>query len=194
MGGEERLSSYSAGRADAQSRYSAIRLPLATAAAIFGCAVVGFGLALAAIVTLPAAIGYTSLTVLSGSMSPALRTGDIVVAKKIAPADARPGDVVTFRAPDNASKLITHRIVRMRVLDGHSAFVTRGDANTGVERWVVPNHGTIARVDLRVPKLGYVTNLAGSRFGRFGFLVIPALLLAVFELRRIWGPRRAPHV
>jgi signal peptidase I len=168
-----------------------LRTILASAAAVAAYAAVGFGVTLAAVVTLPAAVGYTSLTVLSGSMTPVLRTGDVVVAKKIAPTAARPGDVVTFRDPDDASKLITHRIVTMRVLDGHSRFVTRGDANTGVERWTVRNGGTIARVDLRVPKLGYMTNLVGSRFGRFGFLVLPALLLGLLELRRIWRPRHA---
>lgn len=185
------MTSYTAGHPGSASLVGhaarSLRHALASVAAVAVCAAVGSGMALAAIVTVPAALGYTSLTVLSGSMAPVLRTGDVVVAKKIAPADARPGDVVTFRDPGNTSKLITHRILQMRVLDGHSSFVTRGDANTGVERWVVPNQGTIARVDLRVPKLGYVTNVAGSRLGRLGFLVIPALLLAIFELRRIWG-------
>lgn len=181
------MSSYSSSHAGSRpNRIGLARLPFASAAAVIISCLVGFSVALAAIVTLPTVLGYTSMTVLSGSMTPVLRTGDVVVAKKIAPAAARPGDVVTFRAPDHRSKLLTHRIVRMRVLDGHSSFVTRGDANTGVERWIVPNDGRIARVDLRVPKLGYVMNVAGSRFGHFGFLVIPALLLAAFELQRIW--------
>lgn len=168
---------------------ASLRAVAATSATLVAYAVVGFGVAVAAIVTLPAAFGYTSLTVLSGSMAPTLHTGDIVVAKKIAPADTRPGDVVTFRNPEDRSKLFTHRIVRMRVLDDHATFVTRGDANTGVEHWSIPSDGTIARVDLHVPKLGYLTNVAGSRFGRLGLLVVPAVLLALFELRRIWRPR-----
>ena len=167
---------------------------LAPAGTIATWAAVGFGVALAAVVTLSAAFGYTSLTVLSGSMEPVLYPGDVVVAKKMAPAEARPGDVVSFRAPDDPSKIYTHRIVRMRVLDQQVQFVTRGDANTGVERWSVQREGTVARVDLRVPKLGYLTNSIGSKFGRLGFLVVPALLLAVFELRRIWRPRHAPRV
>jgi signal peptidase len=187
------VSSYSSGHVPAiASRPRLLRLPLG-AAVVAASAAAGAAVALAALITVPVVLGYTSLTVLSGSMTPVLRTGDVVVAKKIAPEQARPGDVVTFRSPSDASKLLTHRIQRMRVLDGHTAFVTRGDANTGVERWVVANTGTIARVDLRVPKLGYVTNLAGSRLGRLGFLVIPAVLLALFELRRIWRPREAPR-
>ena len=166
---------------------------LAPAGTIVTWGASGFGIALAAVVTLSAAFGYTSLTVLSGSMAPVLQPGDVVVEKKIAPAEARPGDVVSFKAPEHPSKVYTHRIVRMRVLDDQVQFVTRGDANTGVERWSVQREGTIARVDLRVPKLGYLTNSIGSKFGRLGFILVPALLLAFVELRRLWRSDDPPR-
>ena len=126
-------------------------------------------------------------------MAPVLQPGDVVVAKKIAPAEARLGDVVSFKAPEHPSKVYTHRIVHMRVLDDQVQFVTRGDANTGVERWSVQRKGTIARVDLRVPKLGYLTNSIGSKFGRLGFILVPALLLALVELRRLWRSDDPPR-
>ncbi len=37
-----------------------------------------------------------------------------------------------------------------------------------------------------MPKLGYVTNRVGSRFGKLVFLVLPALVLVVLELDRFW--------
>jgi hypothetical protein len=70
--------------------------------------------------------------------------------------------------------------------DGVVRFVTRGDANTGVERWQVPESGQIGKVTLHVPKLGYITNKVGSRFGKLAFLVLPALVLVVLELARFW--------
>ena len=36
---------------------------------------------------------------MSGSMQPAIHTGDVVVDESIAPAEARVGDVVTFKDP-----------------------------------------------------------------------------------------------
>jgi hypothetical protein len=47
----------------------------------------------------------------------------------------QPGQVVTFSDPSRAKKLITHRVRSVNVVDGTARFVTRGDANTGVERW-----------------------------------------------------------
>jgi signal peptidase len=149
---------------------------------------VGFSLGIAALLTVPGAFGLHPFTVLSGSMEPTIHTGDIVVVDKISPLDTRVGDVVTFRSPEDPAKLITHRMISMRVRGETVFVVTRGDANTGVERWSVPTNGTIGRAEYRIPKLGYAANRVGSRFGRLAFLVVPALLLALVELCRIWRP------
>ena len=68
-------------------------------------------------------------------MEPALRTGDVSVVRSIAPLDARPGDIVTFRDPDNADRLITHRVRAMHVQGDAVVFRTRGDANNVSEHW-----------------------------------------------------------
>jgi signal peptidase I len=146
----------------------------------------GFALAIAAAATLPTLFGFQSFAVLSGSMEPAIGTGDVVVVQKIAPLDAKIGDVVTFRSPEDPGKLVTHRATSIEASGETVTFVTKGDANTGVERWSIAAGGTIGKVEYRIPKLGYVTNRIGSRFGRFAFLVLPALVLLVSELRRIW--------
>jgi signal peptidase len=65
--------------------------------------------------------------------------------------------------------------------------VTKGDANDTVERWSVPASGHIGRVMLRVPYVGYPLVYAHSRYGLIGLVAIPALLLCLLELRRIWG-------
>lgn len=155
---------------------------------LFAYLTAGFAVGVVGILMVPMAFGYQGFVVLSGSMEPAIGTGDAVMVDSIAPLQARIGDVVTFRSPDDPARTITHRVVSMTATAGTVKFVTKGDANTGVERWSVPADGTIGRVEFRVPKLGYLTNVIGSRYGRFVFLVIPALLLGVMEVRRIWRP------
>jgi signal peptidase I len=121
-------------------------------------------------------------------MEPALRTGDVSVVRSIAPLDARPGNIVTFRDPDNAERLITHRVRAMRVQGDAVVFRTRGDANNVSERWRVPANGEIGRVMYRIPKLGWVLSYARSK-GLFVVLLGGALaLLLVFELTAIWRP------
>jgi signal peptidase I len=149
---------------------------------------VGFAIGIALALALPLAIDARPLVVLSGSMEPALRTGDVSVVRSIAPLDARPGDIVTFRDPDNAERLITHRVRAMRVQGDAVVFRTRGDANNVSERWRVPASGEIGRLMYRIPKLGWVLSYARSK-GVFVLLLGGALaLLLVLELTAIWRP------
>lgn len=139
-------------------------------------------------VTVPYAFGSRSLTVLSGSMEPAVHVGDVVVVEQVPPLDVRVGDIVTFRDPTDASRLITHRVREIHVEGRDVAFVTKGDANTSVERWSTDRDGTIGRVRFHVWRLGYLMFWIRSSLGRLALVVVPALLLGAFELRRIWRP------
>ena len=149
-------------------------------------AVGAFCMTLLAVVALPNAMGMRSFTVMSGSMEPTIHVGDVVIDKKISPLDARPGDVVTFSDPTGRKRLITHRIRSLRVQGNTVRVVTKGDANNAVELWTVPADGRIGRVELRVWKLGYPLVYAHSRFGLIGLVALPALLLCLVELRKIW--------
>jgi signal peptidase len=151
--------------------------------------VLGFAAVIVLAVTLPSAFGLRDLTVLSGSMEPTISTGDVVVERQISPLDARLGDIVSFKDPEDASILITHRVQSMVVHDGVVSFVTKGDANTGVERWKVSADGTIGKVEYHVWHLGYLLSWIRGPLGRVVLVVVPALVLGAYELVRIWRPR-----
>ena len=151
--------------------------------------VLGFALVIVVAVALPNAFGLRDLTVLSGSMEPTFSTGDVVVEREISPLDARLGDIVSFKDPEDASILITHRVQSMVVHNGVVSFVTKGDANTGVEHWNVSADGTLGKVEYHVWRLGYLLSFIREPFGRIVLIVVPALLLGAYELVRIWRPK-----
>jgi signal peptidase len=156
-----------------------------------GMTAAGLALGIALALALPLAFNARPLVVLSGSMEPALGTGDVSVVRSIAPLDARPRDIVTFRDPDNAERLITHRVRAMHVQGQAVVFRTRGDANNVSERWRVPANGEIGRVIYRIPKLGWALMYARSK-GLFVLLLGGALaLLLVLELTAIWRSEEA---
>ena len=155
---------------------------------VAGWTVAGFAIVLAVTLLVAYASGRQSLTVLSGSMEPTIDTGDVVVAKPISPMDARVGDVVTYREPHDDGRLITHRVKTMQALQGKVRFTTQGDANDTSENWQVASTGQIARVTHRVPKLGYGLGFLRDPSKRLFLIAIPALLLGLFELVRIWRP------
>jgi signal peptidase len=152
-----------------------------------------FGTLLAAVA--PQLAGYRSFTVRSGSMTPAIETGDVVVTKPIAPLSARVGDIVTFVDPEGTGKLFSHRVQSVRAVGGDVAFVTRGDANTSTERWRVPAGGSVGKVAYRIPKIGYALSYIDSGPARLALIAIPALLLLWAALMRIWRPAKpSPEV
>ncbi len=156
--------------------------------AAIGALVVALGAVVA-----PYAVGGRSYTVMSGSMEPRIHTGDVVAAERVAPRDLRSGDIVTFEDPDVAGRMITHRVRSTREHDGLVSVVTKGDANNTVERWTIPVDGQLGRVRYRVAHIGYALAFTRTPPGKLVLIALPALLLGIVELRRIWrSPQGSP--
>ncbi len=149
---------------------------------------IGCGVGLVAAIGGSALIGDRPLTVMSGSMEPAIHTGDVEVTKPIRPLAAGVGDVVAFRDPSGRDRLISHRVREIHPQGGSVSFVTKGDANNTVERWSVPATGQVGLVVQRLPRLGYALFAIATPWGRILLLVVPAVLLGVAEIVNIWRP------
>ena len=152
------------------------------------------GALLALLIAGPLALGDHPQTDLTGSMEPTISPGDVVINEQIAPAEARVGDIVTFRDPEHQSKLLTHRVVSVdRLTDGRFGFVTQGDANNTQEHWRVPADGEIGRVVYTVPWVGNLAVFARTRLGMALLIGLPLLLILIEEIVRIWRPRPRPE-
>jgi signal peptidase len=132
--------------------------------------------------------GYRVLVVRSDSMRPTIAAGDLILTRREHPSAARAGDVVTFSDPSRSGELVTHRVVGRRPVGGSRiAFVTRGDANTGVERWSIARDGTLGIYVGRLPRAGYGVAWLATPASRLVFVSAASLLLAAVLLRGIWA-------
>jgi signal peptidase len=139
------------------------------------------------------------LTLLSGSMTPTLRTGDLVVDQPVEGAQAehlRIGDIVTYQLPgrlyDGRPMLITHRIVGIITVTNKTTgqqgrlYVTKGDANNATDPQPVAPSQIVGLYRWRIPYAGYVTVFVHRPLG-FGLLVVlPILYLVGGEFWRLW--------
>lgn len=140
--------------------------------------------------TLPRLMGWQAQVVLSGSMEPAMLTGSVAFVQPIEPEQLDVGDIISFYHPEKTSKVVTHRLAAIVRQDGNLVFQTRGDANDGVDPWLIPAADVIGTVRFSVPYTGYVTQRLRSPLG-FALLVgIPAAVIIVGELRNIAGQLR----
>lgn len=163
----------------------ALLTPVRRPVDLLASATLALAIAAAVAVAGAAALGLEPHIEASDSMRPAVRAGDALWLSDIRASEARVGDVIAFAHPDRGDAVL-HRVVARRRSGKRIAFVTRGDANSGVERWTIPPSGSLGRYSgWRVPHAG---RLVGSVLGPLpaGVTIASALALAVILLRRIW--------
>ena len=145
---------------------------------VFAALVVIAGLL--AVSSLPVPGNYRLYTVLSGSMSPAIRTGSLVAVR---PAPAyKKGDIITFVSLDNPKETVTHRVFALKTAGGSTAYITKGDANSTADPAAVSPKAILGKTVLSVPLLGYPLGFAKTQLGFIVLIVIPAVLIIYNEL------------
>lgn len=100
---------------------------------------------------------YYFLSIGSGSMSPNINKGDVVIVKKVAEEELneiKSGDVLVFRQDD---RVVVHRVIEVRVEDNQYSFITKGDNNDEEDNWVITGDMVIGTTTLRIPVVGYPT-------------------------------------
>jgi signal peptidase len=140
------------------------------------------------------ALGYKPVAVYSGSMVPKLKVGSLTVDRSVPSASVRVGDIITFADPYVKGRLVTHRVVRIFHTTHGLAYRTKGDANDARDPWTIRLPGSVGRVAFSVPYAGYALWYMHTREVRTGMILLSALLLLSWILRRIWRPEPAATV
>jgi signal peptidase len=134
------------------------------------------------------AAGYRPLVDHSGSMAPAIRAGDLLITHAKPATSVRRGEIVSFKDPALAGKLITHRVVSVHSAGSRLEFITKGDANSATESWSTARGASIGVLRFRIPAIGRMVARVADPAVRTAILALAALLLSTALLRRIWRP------
>ncbi len=140
-----------------------------------------FGLVIA-FSMLPFKGNYKLYAVMSGSMSPKIRTGSIVVVKPI--TEYKVGDVVTYKTSGSTDKT-THRIVEIQTVNNEKVAITRGDANNAPDTKPVKASQIVGKEYFSIPCLGYVLQYIKTPVGLILIIIIPAVIIIYEEFRKI---------
>lgn len=144
----------------------------------------------------PLLLGWHATTVMTGSMEPAVRVGDVVVSKPVTPSQLNTGQVLLFDDPDHPGKLRLHRFDSV---NDDGTLTTRGDANPRADSTPIERSAVVGVGYLRVPFVGmgfvWTTghNLVGLSVAGLGLLTVTvmAVIPAVVEKERQMQPRHA---
>jgi len=146
--------------------------------------------------------GFNFFAVTSGSMTPIIPVGALIRVSAINPAELTKGDIITFNhsSDETESVYVTHRIdeikkieevKQMRTEDSEEEiekklttyeFVTKGDANNAVDASVVLWRKVVGKYEWHLPYLGYLTAYAQTDLGFVLLVIIPAVILIVWEV------------
>lgn len=105
----------------------------------------------AGVAVLSTAFGLTPVLIDSGSMSPLIRTGDVLLYAPDDGVGLGPGTVITYHDPSFGGRLVTHRIAGVT---GAGAYVTQGDANATPDSDVVTPAAVLGTGRVVVPYVG----------------------------------------
>lgn len=128
---------------------------------------------------LPIPGGIKTFVVLSGSMEPTIRTGDVIVVKPA--SEYKINDIITFGPYGKTKPPTTHRIIGT---EGEN-FVTQGDANNSPDGDTVSPKSIIGEVILDIPYAGYIVSTAKKPYGFAVLVVVPAAIIITDEVKKI---------
>lgn len=128
--------------------------------------------------------GWKALNVATGSMSPAIPAGSLVVIHHTDIRQLRVGQVVTYINPYNTKETITHRIVVVTKAGQIPAFITKGDANKTPDRQILGGN-VVGTVVYHAPHVGRVLAWTRRPVGLILLVIIPGLLIIIDEIRRM---------
>jgi signal peptidase len=103
--------------------------------------------------------GHPVLTMLSGSMTGTINTGDLIVDDPVTAAQARNlqvGQIISVHEAPGSQALVTHRIVAVQVHGGEVSYLTKGDANNHVDAVPRPSSDVVGVFRAAIPRGGYV--------------------------------------
>lgn len=119
--------------------------------------------AIAVGVLIPRIGGATPYTILTSSMEPNYPPGTLVVVRPTPAEEIGVGDVVTYQLKSGQRSVVTHRVTSVAYrADGERQFITKGDANDGVDQAPVLPVQVRGTLWYAVPKLGWMSNAIGQ--------------------------------
>ncbi len=131
---------------------------------------------------------YLTYVIVTESMVPTIKVNDAVVVKRVKENQIQIGDIITFLSKNKygQKRTITHRVVGKQFDDsGNYIYRTKGDNNIVEDTSLVSSESIYGKVVLKIPKIGYIKQFVSSPKGFVLSILVPILLVIIYEIYRI---------
>ena len=127
---------------------------------------------------------YRIFTVVTGSMEPKYKIGDILIAKETEPSKIKIGDAISYIAKRDEIKgnVVTHEVVNItKDEEGHYLFHSKGLINL-IEDPVVHEDQLYGVVIYKTKILSFIKKIVNTDIGMIVLVIIPVLYIIVSEM------------
>ena len=132
----------------------------------------------------PSFMGYKNFIILTGSMEPTLNTGDIVFVKET--TDIKEQDIISFKVNNS---IVTHRIIETKKEENKKLYITKGDANSGIDSKLTSMEEIEGKYVFKIPLIGNVIIFLKSPLG----IAILLLILITFFIISFKKTKKKPQ-
>ncbi len=133
----------------------------------------------------PSVGGYLPLIVLTDSMYPEIKSGDLIICHTVDAKDVKEKDVIAFFDPaGNGTSIVTHRVTEVFEKDGELFFRTRGDNNNTEDKKPVPEDNLVGLYQVRIAGAGNIAMFMQSTAGLIVCVVLPIILIVGYDMIR----------
>lgn len=133
--------------------------------------------------------GYSVCYVLTGSMEPRLKIGEVVLIKEAtSDNDVAVGDIITYKSSVGifSGKYITHRVVGKEMLgDGSFHYTTKGDANAAVDTEFITLQKIEGVYQRKIVAIQIFLSIFSSPIVFFLVIILPLLVVFANQIKHL---------
>lgn len=131
----------------------------------------------------PSLFGYHMYVIVSPSMSPEIKVGDVIISKKYENETLDVDDVVQYvgRGGDIEGKIITHKIISIDGEGSDATIVTQGVANPSPDR-PIKGSDVVAVMKYKTVLIGPLYKIFSSTAGFIFLVMLPLAGMIIFEV------------
>jgi len=127
--------------------------------------------------------GYLPMIVLTDSMNPNIKSGDLIICRTANAEDVKENDIISFFDPaGSGSSIVTHRVIEIVNEDGRLLFRTKGDNNDTEDINLVPAESLVGIYQTRIAQAGNIAMFMQSSMGLVVCVVLPVIMLIGYDI------------
>lgn len=134
----------------------------------------------------PSAFGFSTYSIITKSMEPVLKKGDVILVQERNTSSYKVGDIITFKGTsgDLKGKIVTHEIVGIKLENGKNIFYTKGIQNISEDPAVYEDE-ILGKYIYKFKFFSLIERIMDTKIGFILIIIIPLGYIYFYEIRDI---------